>query len=135
MGSKIWIWLSAVIYIMVNPFLEINSTHLFSEYWTGHARLHNAWQLILNASLSILAIGLYKRKQEIVAIVISLVLSVSFLLAYSLSPVYKGTMLYADGTEFEIFGINPSVYTVIVIVLGLAYCLFKQLKYGTEEMT
>ena len=59
--TKTSIALHAIIFIILVPFLEISDTHLLNPDWPAHARLHEAWQLLTNASLSALALLLVWR--------------------------------------------------------------------------
>ena len=36
----------AAVFLVLIPVLEISDTHLLNEDWPGHARLHEAWQLL-----------------------------------------------------------------------------------------
>lgn len=106
--------------MFVNPYLEISTTHLFNPDWSGHARLHNAWQLISNFSFSVFAVWLvWKNDSPILASVVALIISVSFLVGYIFRNIFGGTMQYADGSELLIFGVNPAVGCLVFVTLGL----------------
>jgi|TARA_R100001244_G_scaffold86820_10_gene66524 hypothetical protein len=108
--------LSAFVLSAVIPFMEISESHLFNPEWPSHARLHEAWQLIENAAISILAfILVWKGIAPRLGIVLGLILSTSFLIAWLAGPIYGGSMVHSDGTEFTIGGISVVVVGVAVI--------------------
>ncbi|MEO9467594.1 hypothetical protein [Parasphingorhabdus sp.] len=99
--------------------MEISDTHLTNPEWPGHARLHEAWQLLENAAFSLLAfILVWKGIAPRIGIVIGLILSSSFLVAWLTGPLYGGSMAHSDGTEFAIGGISV-VVVVVAIIAGL----------------
>lgn len=108
--------LCAFVLSAVIPFMEISESHLFNPEWPSHARLHEAWQLIENAAISILALILvWKGIAPRLGIVLGLILSTSFLIAWLAGPLYGGSMVHSDGTEFTIGGISVVVVGVAVI--------------------
>ena len=108
--------LCAFVLSVVIPFMEISNSHLFNPEWPGHARLHEAWQLLENAAISILAfILVWKGIAPRLGIVLGLILSTSFLIAWAAGPLYGGSMVHSDGTNFTIGGISVVVVGVAVI--------------------
>jgi len=121
--TRIFVVLSAVVFVAVNPYLEIGETHLFNPDWSGHVRLHNAWQLIANAAFSLLAVWLvFRGNSQRLAAIIALIVPGSFLLAFLIRGTFGGTLAYADGSMFQILGYSPVVAIVTVLTVGLAYC-------------
>jgi len=108
--------LCAFVLSAVIPFMEISDSHLFNPEWPSHARLHEAWQLIGNAAISILAfILVWKDIAPRLGIVLGLILSGSFLAAWAAGPLYGGSMVHSDGTNFTIGGISVVVVGVAII--------------------
>lgn len=108
--------LCAFVLSVVIPFMEISNSHLFNPEWPSHARLHEAWQLLENAAISILALILvWKGIAPRLGIVLGLILSTSFLIAWAAGPLYGGSMVHSDGTNFTIGGISVVVVGVAVI--------------------
>jgi len=129
MITRITISLHAIIFILVIPYLEVSPSHLFNPDWPGHARLHEAWQLIANAFLALLAtILVWRSRDAVMPIVISLILSISFVLAYALQGTYGGTMEHSDGTELLIWGVNPAIGLLLVFTLILSALLLSKLR-------
>jgi len=124
MLAKISVTAACLIFALVVPALEINETHLFNELWPAHARLHEAWQLLSNAALSILALWLaWANSKPRLASAIMLALTGSFLIALLARGVYGGSMQHTDGTELMVAGVNPASWvmaaTSIALVVGL----------------
>ena len=53
--STITALLVAITFAIIVPVLELNDTHLTNPHWPEHARLHEAWQLLTNALIVLLA--------------------------------------------------------------------------------
>lgn len=124
--------LCAFVLSVVIPFMEISDSHLFNPEWPSHARLHEAWQLIGNAAISILAfILVWKGIAPRLGIVLGLILSASFLIAWAAGPLYSGSMVHSDGTNFMIGGINVVVVGVAVIA-GLLLLGWRALAQHSE---
>ncbi len=124
--------LCAFVLSVVIPFMEISGSHLFNPEWPSHARLHEAWQLMVNAAISILALILvWKGIAPRLGIVLGLILSASFLIAWAAGPLYGGSMVHSDGTNFTIGGISVVVVGVTVIA-GLLLLGWRALAQHSE---
>tara|TARA_R110001592_G_scaffold363372_2_gene686319 strand:- start:202372 stop:202794 length:423 start_codon:yes stop_codon:yes gene_type:complete len=108
--------LSAIVFAVLIPVLELNSTHLTNSEWPSHARLHEAWQLLTNAAISVLALGcVWTNRAPRIGIILALMICASFLTAWALRSVYGGSMLHTDGTQMAVGGINVAVIVVIAL--------------------
>ena len=118
--AVISITLSAFIFVGLLPYLEISATHLINPDWTAHARFHNAWQLLTNAALSILAFFLvWKGPAPRVGMGIALIINVSLLIALITGSFYGGsTIVNSGGSELAVGGIN-----IAAIVIGFSTVL------------
>ncbi|MDB4293645.1 FUSC family protein, partial [Maribacter sp.] len=104
---------------IVVPFLEINETHVFNPDWTPHVRIHEAWQLITNSTIGMLCLWLvwYKKETNLSAILCLLVTG-GFLAAFFMKNSYGGSMIYLDGSEKTLLGIN-----IGILGFGIAFAL------------
>lgn len=119
MKAKILLTICLLPFGLLTPILEIGPTHVFNPDWPGHARLHEVWQLVTHSALALLCLWLTWRTDQVrLAALIALLVSVGFLAAYALSPLYGGTMKHSDGTELTIGGINSAVAIMVVTALG-----------------
>lgn len=117
--------LSAIIFTILIPVLELNSTHLTNPDWPSHARLHEAWQLLTNAAISVFAMGcVLTSRAPRIAISLSLIICISFLAAWALGSAYGGSMLHSDGTQMAVAGINLAVIVVGVLTVLLVSSLW-----------
>lgn len=126
--TAVVVTLSALVSGIIIPILELNETHLFNPNWPAHARLHEAWQLITNSALSALAVFLiWSGRAPRLAILLSLIISVPFLLAFAAASTYGGSMLHTDGTQLAVWGINLGVLVALVLssLLLLSLVLFR----------
>lgn len=127
--ALISITLSAFIFVGLLPYLEISGTHLLSPDWIPHARFHNAWQLMTNAALSVLALLLvWKGTAPKLGMGIALMINITLLLALLIGSLYGGsTILVADPSEKAIGGINLAaiVIGISTILLLLGYRAIK----------
>jgi hypothetical protein len=37
--------LTAIVYAVIPPIVDINATHILNPEWTAHARFHTVWQV------------------------------------------------------------------------------------------
>ncbi len=115
---------SILLYAIVVPFLEINATHVFNPDWTPHAKIHEVWQLITNSSIGALCIWLVWVKNETkISGILSLLVTGGFLLAYVLQESYGGSMIFLDGSEKTLLGINIGVIGFGMAFIGLLFSL------------
>lgn len=105
---------------VLTPILEIGPTHVFNPDWPGHARVHEVWQLITNASLAGLALWFALSRRDIkTASLLGLLVNSAFLVSVLLAPAYGGTMRHSDGTELALGGVNLAVAIMIAATFGL----------------
>ena len=105
---------------VLTPILEVSPTHLFDPAWPGHARLHEAWQLVTNMAFAGFAIWLAAaRKEDRLACIVGLIVNGAFLAAVLLAPAYGGTMRHSDGSELAIGGLNIAIVIMLVATAGL----------------
>ncbi|WP_043949211.1 hypothetical protein [Candidatus Phaeomarinobacter ectocarpi] len=127
MLSKTVITLNAAVFILVVPYLEIGPTHVFNPDWPAHARLHEVWQLITNASLSMLAVGLaWQNRFGIAPEVISLAISGSFVAAYLTKALYGGSMAHSDGSELQLMGVNAAFGLLLILSAALIFLIIQR---------
>ncbi|MEH6715155.1 hypothetical protein [Parasphingorhabdus flavimaris] len=134
--AAIVVTLSALISGIVIPVLELNETHLFNPDLPAHARLHEAWQLMTNSALSALAVFLiWSGRAPRLAIILSLLISVPFLLAFAASATYGGSMLHSDGTQLAVWGMNLGVLVALIMssLLLLSLALFRPAEPETQN--
>lgn len=132
--AAVVVTLSASVSGIIIPILELNETHLFNPDWPSHARLHEAWQLMTNSALSVLAVFLFwSGRAPRLAILLSLIISVPFLLAFAAGSTYGGSMLHSDGTQLAVWGINLGVLIALILssLLLLSLALFRPEKPAT----
>jgi uncharacterized protein DUF6640 len=48
--------LTAIVYAVVPPIVDINPTHILNPEWTTHARFHTVWQVSVNSMLGLLSV-------------------------------------------------------------------------------
>lgn len=114
----------AAVFLVLIPVLEISDTHLLNEDWPGHARLHEAWQLLANGMIAGAALYLvWQKGRAFAALLLCLPLSLPFLIAWALQGSYGGSMLHTDGTQIAIFGINVAVPIVALLLFGTLVAL------------
>ncbi len=125
--------MNAIVFALLIPILELNSSHLTNPLWPPHARIHEAWQLLTNAAIAILALRLvFSRRDGWIAIVLCLITGVSFLIAWATSSTYGGSMLRSDGTQLAIAGINVAVLVVAALTTLLVVSVFRE-RYDNKD--
>ncbi|WFL77725.1 hypothetical protein P7228_01260 [Altererythrobacter arenosus] len=116
---RIPIYLNALVFLVLIPYLEISPTHVFNPDWPAHAKLHEVWQLVTNGLLSILTVLLVRNaRHALVSGATALAINVGFLAALAGAGSYGGSMAHSDGSELLVAGINPA--SAILACLSLA---------------
>ncbi|MBV1885430.1 MAG: hypothetical protein KUG61_00010 [Parvibaculaceae bacterium] len=122
--ALISITLSALVFVVLLPYLEISDTHLLNPDWLAHARFHNAWQLLTNAALSIFALYLvWNGSTPKVGMGIALIINVSLLIALITGSFYGGsTIVISSGSELAVGGINSAAivigFSTVLLLMG-----------------
>lgn len=126
--------LSALILAVIIPAFELNSTHITNPDWPSHARLHEAWQLLTNATISVFALGcVWTDRAPRIGITLALLICASFLAAWALGSFYGGSMLHTDGTQIAVGGINVVVIVVTAVAALLVASLWKTSAPGNSQ--
>lgn len=126
MYYRFFILTSSIVFGLVVPILEISTSHVFNPDWPGHARMHDVWQLGSNILFSIFAVWLLVAKKDVLlASVINFFVVAPFTVAYIIRGAYGGDMLYADGTELLIAGVNPVFGISAFLTLGLGLTIYR----------
>ncbi len=86
MTTRVLLTLGVMIFTIVVPALEINSSHVFNSEWPPHARFHEVWQLTTNCGIGVLCLWLAWAKNNI-------------RLASSLVVIVMGGALFSHGIE------------------------------------
>ncbi|MBD9481591.1 hypothetical protein IB229_01295 [Pseudomonas sp. PDM14] len=125
MLAKLLVTVGIAFYAVVVPIFEINASHVFNPQWTGHARLHEVWQLATNCALGAFSLWLVWLRNEIrLSSLLTLFVTGGFLFAYVLRHGYDGSMVLSDGSEKMIFGINLGLFAYsLAIILAIVAVL------------
>ncbi len=115
----------AVVTMVGSNVSDWNRTHVFSELWSPHARMHGVWLVFLLTLLSILSLWLVSARKaqpdrSLIACLIQGVLWVSFFPAL-LVP--GATTHDPSRALFPIFGIELNVYGAAANIIVLAAAL------------
>jgi len=120
LGQSLFLSLGVLAFGLGVPILEINDSHVFNSDWTPHALIHEVWQLITNSTLALVCLWLvWIRRETQAAAALGLIVTGSFLIAFSLQDLYGGSMKYLDGSEKTVLGIN-----IGVVGFGVAFTVF-----------
>ncbi len=120
MTGRIFITISALLWGVGVPILEVNDTHVFNQDWTPHSRIHQVWQLFTNTGFAALVLWLVWVKQEVILpAIMGLLITGGFLMAFFIRGTYGGSMKYLDGTEKTVLGINIGLLGFGLVVVAL----------------
>lgn len=112
--------LSAIVLVVLIPMLEVNETHLFSPDWPAHARFHEAWQLLTNAGLAVVALWLaVARGQERLAAGLSLITVGSLIIACAFGDLYGGAISRPGSDDLQLFGLSSPVLIMSALATAL----------------
>jgi len=125
--------LVAITFAIIVPALELNDTHLTNPLWPEHARLHEAWQLLSNALIVLLAAWLVAaRKAPLLGLALASIISLSFMFAWLTSDAYGGSMLHSDGTQMVVGGVNAAVLIVSFLFILLGFAIMSERRLASN---
>lgn len=126
---KLSVSLITLFYGFVPAIADLNETHLFNPLWSEHARFHGAWFLAFAAGVSITALYMIWRKDEIfIPIVLGLMFAAGFWVATLFRSAYGGELVDSNGHTHTIAGIesNTFLFAVVSILLLAALVVAKR---------
>lgn len=116
MISKILITLGVIVFTVVIPVLEINSSHVFNPNWPPHARLHEVWQLSTHCALGVFCLWLAWFKQNIsIAGTITMIVMGGVLFAHLIEDSYGGSIL-SGNTSTTVLGFEVAAFAATLVV-------------------
>jgi len=127
--GKILITISTIIYGFVPLFVDLNKTHATNPLWTGHARFHVVWQVMITFCMAILALYFlwvrhYETENLVIAFILGLSVLGSFLLNVLLMKFYGGSLADKNGVS-KTFNINSNLlgFTIALTMLILGFLM------------
>jgi len=134
LGQSLFLSLGILAFGLGVPILEINDSHVFNSDWTPHALIHEVWQLITNSTLALVCLWLvWIRRETQAAAALGLIVTGSFLIAFSLQDLYGGSMKYLDGSEKTVLGINIGVVGFGVAIMMFMVCLLSDFLRNDQQ--
>ena len=128
MLARILVTLATLMTLVGSNAADWNSTHLFSDQWSPHAKLHGAWMIFAFSLLSLY--GLYlvwrPRKAPERSTRVAAVLQLCIWLAFFPAMLVPGMALADPGQSIaRIFGVEANLWGAIgqVVVLAVALVL------------
>ena len=126
---KVLITLGILVFGLLVPILEINSTHVFNPNWPAHALLHEVWQLITNSMLALYCLWLTWVKSDLLLpSLLGMLVTGGFLLAFLVRDIYGGSMVHFDGSEITLMGLNAGVIVFAMVFVVFAWAAFTAYK-------
>ncbi len=104
--------------IIVPNVMDWGPTHIFNDDWTGHARLHTAWQLATQTMFAAVAFVFAWRGKIGEAATINLVILVGFFIAGLLhaAGVFEGAFTDMTDGSTEIAGIDGNLLAFSILL-------------------
>lgn len=135
MAPKILIAFGVLVYAVLIPVLEINSSHVFNPLWIAHARFHEVWQLITNISIGILALWFAFAKNDIrTASTLNILVMGGALVAHIMEGYYGGSILSGNITK-TIIGMEVAAFAAsLVVILAFAALLLGGKKTSSQQL-
>ncbi|MEM8924367.1 MAG: hypothetical protein AAGD35_12770 [Actinomycetota bacterium] len=123
LALKIALSLMTLYYVYVPAMADIGDSHLHSDEWSAHARVHLVWFLLFTAFVGLVGVGLmWWKNAPIVSALIGLSFNGAFLLAGALASRYDGVVSGADGVPIQVieFGALAVLFFAALVYLGVA---------------
>ena len=129
-SSRVIFTLLIFVYAVLLLRAELNPTHVVNPEWPGHARLHNVWLLVQNASLCVLSLYLIwkqsSRENLLIAGLIGTIIFACFLITGITSPLYGGSLtdpgaevLLIQGMDINVFVLDASFIVSLMCMRGV----------------
>ena len=129
MTVMLFLTLGILVFGLGVPYLEVNETHVFNPNWTPHALIHEVWQLLTNSALAVFCLWqVWVKRETKLPSLIGMIVTGSFLFAFSLQSLYGGSMRYLDGSEKTLLGLNIGLlgFGIIFAICAYSYLTTKQ---------
>jgi hypothetical protein len=128
MLARILVTLATLMTLIGSNAADWNSTHLFSDQWSPHAKLHGAWMIFAFSLLSLYGLYLvwWPRKAPERSTRVAAVLQLCIWLAFFPAMLVPGMALADPGQSIaRIFGVEANLWGAIgqVVVLSAALVL------------
>jgi hypothetical protein len=107
--------LSAIIYGVIPPLVDLTETHVFHPGWTPHARFHMVWLLAVNSSIAIYVLFLVwwpggdRSRQMKTAGILGLIALGGFVVSAIFRGAYGGAFTDPVGGVPPIMGIDANL--------------------------
>jgi hypothetical protein len=117
MTQKLIITFCIALYLLGVPLWQFNETHIFDPNWTSHLRMHESWLLLTNTAVGLFCLWwLWIRKEVILSALFSMIVTGSFLLAFSMQGLDGGSIKYMEAGDKTLFDLNA-----VAVSFGLAF--------------
>ena len=123
--ARLVITLVALLTFIGSNIADWNDTHIFSELWSPHARLHGAWFVIVLSLLSVLSLWLvWSRLEQPDRSRIAAIIQGCIWIAFFPAALVPNTTLADSGRELaRIAGADLNLFGAILSVVLLAVAL------------
>jgi hypothetical protein len=123
--GKLLITVATVAYGFVPPFADLNKTHATNPLWTGHARFHVVWQVMITFCMAMLGLYfLWVNNNCVVPFLLGFSVLGSFFLNITLMKLYGGTLADKNGIS-KIVNINSNLlsFSIALVLLTTGFLL------------
>lgn len=117
-SAKIITGIIALFLLIVPNVADWSHTHIYHEAWTGHARLHTVWQLMMQSALALTALYLLMKNQVKEAAFLNLLVLGGFFAALGLMQLGLVDASLTDMTDGQgrIAGIDGNLLAFSVLL-------------------
>lgn len=119
MSAARWITLGVASFIIIVPnLMDWGPTHIYHDDWTGHARLHTAWQLAMQTMFAITAFVFAWRHKVVEAAIINMIILAGFFIAGFLDAIgaYDGAFTDMTDGSTMIAGIDANLLAFSILL-------------------
>ena len=114
---------SALVFGLIPPIVDISETHVFKPDWPPHARFHMVWLLGVTSTLAVMVVGLVVargdgREQRLrIASLLGVAAFGGFVIATLTQSAYGGALIDPTGGESLILGMAPQFVTFTPFII------------------
>ena len=113
----------SVYYVAIPTMADIGDSHLFSDEWSDHARVHLVWFLTFTGLVGFVGVAvMWLQDTPAISALIGLSFNGAFLFAGALASRYDGVVSDADGIPIQVieFGALATAFAAVLVYLAVS---------------
>ena len=122
LAIKLLVTVMTAYYVAIPTMADIGDSHLHSDEWSDHARVHLVWFLTFTALVGVMGVVvMWLKDAPAISSLIGLSFNGAFLFAGAIASSYDGVISDADGIPIQVieFGILAVLFAAVLAFLAV----------------